>query len=149
MLQYFIFPVSGTSNSLKILKVDILGSYELFLEWNYIVSGIGLNNSIYLFSSVAQSCPTLWDSVTAACQASLSTTNFQSLLKLMSIETVMPSNHLILCRSLLLLPSILPSMRVFSNESHYTHTHTHTHTHMHIKHVTDSLCSTAEINITL
>ena len=56
----------------------------------------------------------LW---TAACQASLSFTNFQSLLKLMSIESVMPSNHFILCRPLLLLPSIFPSSRVFSNES--------------------------------
>ena len=54
---------------------------------------------------------------TAACQASLSITNSQSLLKLMSIESVMPSNHLILCRPLLLLPSIFPSIRVFSNES--------------------------------
>ena len=50
-------------------------------------------------------------------QASLSITNSQSLLKLMSIESVMPSNRLILCRSLLLLPSIFPSLRVFSNES--------------------------------
>ena len=50
-------------------------------------------------------------------QASLSITNFQSLPKLMSIELVMPSNHLILCRTLLLLPSIFPSIRVFSNES--------------------------------
>ena len=54
---------------------------------------------------------------TAACQASLSINNSQSLLKLMSIELVMPSNHLILCRPLLLLPSIFPSIRVFSNES--------------------------------
>ena len=54
---------------------------------------------------------------TAACQASLSITNSRGLLKLMSIELVMPSNHLILCRPLLLLPSILPSIRVFSNES--------------------------------
>ena len=54
---------------------------------------------------------------TAACQASLSITNSQSLLKLMSIESVMPSNHLILCRPLLLPPSILPSIRVFSSES--------------------------------
>ena len=54
---------------------------------------------------------------TAACQASLSITNSQSLLKLMSIESMMPSNHLILCHPLLLLPSILPSIRVFSNES--------------------------------
>ena len=50
-------------------------------------------------------------------QASLSITNSQSLLKLMCIELVMPSNHLILCRPLILLPSIFPSIRVFSNES--------------------------------
>ena len=54
---------------------------------------------------------------TAACQASLSFTNSQSLLKLMSIESVMPSNHLILCHPLLLLPSTFPSIRLFSNES--------------------------------
>ena len=54
---------------------------------------------------------------TAAHQASLSFTISWSLLKLMSIESVMPSNHLILCRPLLLLPSIFPSIRVFSNES--------------------------------
>ena len=54
---------------------------------------------------------------TAAHQASLSITNSWSSLKLMSIESVMPSNHLILCRPLLLLPSIFPSIRVFSNES--------------------------------
>ena len=53
----------------------------------------------------------------AARQASLSITNSQTLLKLMSIESVMPSNHLILCRPLLLPPSIFPSIRVFSNES--------------------------------
>ena len=54
---------------------------------------------------------------TATCQFSLSVTNFRSLLKHMSIESVMPSNHLIRCHPLLLLPSILPSIRVFSNES--------------------------------
>ena len=54
---------------------------------------------------------------TAACQASLSITNSWSLPKLMSIESVMPLNHHILCRPLLLLPSIFPSIRVFSNES--------------------------------
>ena len=53
---------------------------------------------------------------TAAHQASLSITNSQSLLKLMSVESVMPSSHLILCRPLLLLPSIFPSIRVFSHE---------------------------------
>ena len=54
---------------------------------------------------------------TTARQASLSIVNFQSLLKLMSIKSVMPSNHLILCHPLLLLPSIFPSIRVFSNGS--------------------------------
>ena len=53
---------------------------------------------------------------TAACRASLSIIKSPSLLKLMSIELVMPSNHVILCHSLLLLPSVFPSIRVFSNE---------------------------------
>ena len=68
------------------------------------------------FSSVAQSClfATPW---TVACQASLSITNSQSLLKLMSIKPVMPSNYLILHHPLLLLLSIFPSIRVFCNES--------------------------------
>ena len=68
------------------------------------------------FSSVAQSCPTLCDPWTAACQASLSITNSRNLLKIVSIESVMACNHLILCCSLLL-PSIYPSIRLFSNES--------------------------------
>ena len=69
-------------------------------------------NSVQLLSCV-QLFATPW---TAACQASLSITNSQSLLKLISIESVMPSSHLILCRPLLLLPSVFPSIRVFSNE---------------------------------
>ena len=71
------------------------------------------------FSSVAQSSLTLppQASQTAAPQASLSITKSQILLTLMSIESVMASNHLILCRPLLLPPSIFPSIRVFSNES--------------------------------
>ena len=67
--------------------------------------------------SVAQSCPTLCDSGTTVCQTSLSITDSWSLLKMMSIELVMPSKHLILCCPLLLLPSIFPSIRVFSSES--------------------------------
>ena len=68
--------------------------------------------------SVTQSCPTLCKSMhCSTLGASLSITNSQSLLKLMFIELVMPSKHLILCRPLLLLPSIFPSIRVFSNES--------------------------------
>ena len=69
------------------------------------------------FSSVAQSCRPFAIPWTVAHQASLSITNSWSLLKLMSIESVMASNHLIICRPLLLLPSIFPSIRVFSNES--------------------------------
>ena len=68
----------------------------------------------YSVSSVTQSCPTLYDPIQSAHQASMSITNSQRLLKLMSIESVMPSNHLILCHPLLLSPSILPSIRVFS-----------------------------------
>ena len=71
------------------------------------------------FSSV-QSLSRVWLFATpwmAACQASLSITNSLSSLRLSSIESVMPSNHLILCRPLLLLPSIFPSIRVFSSES--------------------------------
>ena len=73
-------------------------------EW---VWSAQLLNHVWLFA-------TPW---TAAHQASLSITNSQSLLKCMSIESVMPSNHLILCRPLFLLPSVFPSIRVFSNES--------------------------------
>ena len=72
-----------------------------------IVSSVQLLSHLRLFA-------TPW---TAACQASLSITSSWSLLKLMPIESMMPSNHLILCDPLLLLPSILPSIRVFFNES--------------------------------
>ena len=68
------------------------------------------------FSS-AQLCLTLWTPWTAARQASLSITNSWSLLKLMPIESMMPSNHLILCHPLFLPPSIFSGIRVFSNES--------------------------------
>ena len=70
--------------------------------------------SLHFSCSVMSNSVTPW---TAACQASLSITNFWSLLKLMSIKLVMPSNHLILGRPLLLLPSIFPNIRVSSNES--------------------------------
>ena len=69
------------------------------------------------FSSVAQSCPTLCDPMNGRHARPLSITNSQSLPKPMSMESVMPSNHLILCHPLLLLPSIFPSIRVFSNDS--------------------------------
>ena len=79
--------------------------FNLFIE--LIFSSVQSLSHVWLFA-------TPW---TAARQASLSITNSQSSPKLMSIESVMPSNHFILCRPLLLLPSIFPSIRVFSNES--------------------------------
>ena len=69
------------------------------------------------FSSFTELCPTLCDPMGCSMPGFLSITNSQSLLKLMSIELVMSSNHLILCHPLLLLPSIFSSIRVFSNES--------------------------------
>ena len=78
------------------------------------VSAVVTFSSVHSLSHVHGLYATQW---TAACQASLYITNSQSLLKLMSIELVMPSNHLILCCPLLLPPSIFSSIRVFSNES--------------------------------
>ena len=85
----------------------VLKSLFSFAKSNNKISSVLLLNRVQLFA-------TPW---TAACQASLSIGNSRSLLKLMSIESVMPSSHLILCCPLLLLPSIFPSIRVFSNES--------------------------------
>ena len=76
--------------------------------------------SFFLMEVSVQSLSHIWlfaTPWTAACQVSLSITNSQSLLKLMSIESVMPSKHLVLCHPLLLLPSIFPSIKVFSNQS--------------------------------
>ena len=89
---------------------------SLLLGGNWGSSTLGTKYSAQ-FSSVTQLCPILCQLMTAAHQASLSITNCWSLPKPMSIESVMPSNHLILCRPLLLLPSIFPCIRVFSNES--------------------------------
>ena len=66
---------------------------------------------------VTKSCPTLCNPMDCSTPGSLSVTNSRSLIKLMSIESVMPSGHFILCHPLLLPPSIFPSIRVFSNES--------------------------------
>ena len=84
----------------------------LYYHWGHIRSFSSVQ-----FSSVAQLCRTLCDPKTTANQASLSITNCWSLPKLMSIELIIPSNHHILCRPFFLLPSIFPSIRVFSNES--------------------------------
>ena len=96
---------------------------QLPTSWGLILFGkmglqfhkeISLPSSVQFSYSVVSDSATPW---TAARQASLSITNSWSLLKLMPVEPVMPSNHLILCHSLLLPPSIFPSIRVFSNES--------------------------------
>ena len=79
----------------------------------YMLDKVDNNESAQLLSHV-RLFATLW---TVASQASLSITNSQSLLKLMSVMLVMPSKYLVLCHTLLLLPSIFPSIRVFSNES--------------------------------
>ena len=89
------------------MEVFISKSQELWIDLETVISSVQLFSRIQLFV-------TPW---TVACQASLSITNSWNLLKLMSIESVMPSNHLILFHPLLLLPSFFPSIRVFSNES--------------------------------
>ena len=102
--------------SLTTLKRSMVGSYKFkLMTYEPAIPLIGSTqfSSVQLLSHV-QLFVTPW---TAALQASLSITNSQSPPKLMSTELVMPSNHLILCRPLLLLPSIFPSIRVFSNES--------------------------------
>ena len=98
---------------LRLNGLQLLSSAVVFKE-EMVCSYVDVNcfSSVQLLSRV-QFFATPW---TAALQASLSITNSQSLPKLMSIESVMPSNHLILCHPLLL-PSIFPSIRVFSNES--------------------------------
>ena len=90
-------------------------SQAKILEW----VAISFSRISHQFSSVQSLSRVLLFATTwiAACQASLSITNSRSLLKLMSIESVMPSSHLILCHPLLLLPSVPPSIRVFSKES--------------------------------
>ena len=92
-----LHPWSGTSS--HILVLEIICEYSV------------------QFSSVTQSCPTLCNPMNPSTPASLSITNSWSSLRLTSIESVMPSSHLILCCPLLLLPTIPPSIRVFSNES--------------------------------
>ena len=87
-------------------------SFFFLLNWDIVAF-----NSVQLFSSVTQSCPTLCDPMNHSTPGTLSITNSWSLLKLMCIELVMPSSHLILCCSLVLLPPIPPSIRVFPNES--------------------------------
>ena len=97
-------------------KIGVLFKHQSFNEYSGLISFRmdWLDLLVVQLLSCVQLFATPW---TAAHQASRSFTISRSLLKLMSIESVMPSNHLILCHPLLLLPSIFPSIRVFSNES--------------------------------
>ena len=102
LLQFFDFLIF-LSRAFALLKcITVVSDLR-----NSPISSVQLLSRVWRFA-------TPW---TTAHQASLSITNSRRLLKLMSIASVMPSNHLILCRPLLLLPSIFPSLRVFSNES--------------------------------
>ena len=103
ILPILLFSSVGLHSSLKKAFLSLLATL-----WNSTFSWVSVQSlsRVWLFV-------TSW---TAACLSSLSITNSQSVLKLMSIKLVMPSNHLILCHPLLLLPSIFPSIRVFSNE---------------------------------
>ena len=118
--QFQVFNNNFSCNSFTTTFIDFfphfhVSSHGFICKWTLKVlsdndiqiSSVQLLSHVLLFA-------TPW---TAVCQASLSITNSWSLLKLMSIESVMPSNHLILCRPLFLLPSIFPSIRVFSNDS--------------------------------
>ena len=113
------FPSAGDLPNLGIeprspaLQADALTSEPPGKPYRFFLKSHPQFNSVQLLSCV-QIFATPW---IPACQASLSITNSQNLLKLMSIKSMMPSSHLILCRPLLLLPPIPPSIRVFSNES--------------------------------
>ena len=107
MIKFGFIPgMQGFFNIYK--SINVIYHINKLKDKNHmIISSVQPLSHVQLFA-------TLW---TAAHQASLSITNSLSLFKLMSIESVVPSNHLILCRPLVFLPSIFPSIRVFSNES--------------------------------
>ena len=107
-----------SSSSLSAIRVVSSAYLRLLIYYVIFLSGffhLAHMFSSFQFSSVTQLCPTLCDPMDCSMPGVRSITNSRSLLKL--IELVMSSNHLILCRPLLLLPSIFPSIRVFSNES--------------------------------
>ena len=118
ILEWVAFPFSRASSRPRNCTGVSCIAGRFFPNW-VIREDLKKNRYMYMHV-VVQSLSCVWLFVipwTAACQASLSFTIPQSLLKLLSIELVMPSNHLILCCSRLLLPSIFPSIRVFSSES--------------------------------
>ena len=109
---YTVIKIQGTPK-LYGLRKEYEGCFCLYV-FLYIMKIFACECSVQFSCLVMSNSAIPW---TAACQASLSITNSRSLPKLMSIESVMPSSHLILCHSLLLLPSVFPSIRLFSYES--------------------------------
>ena len=115
----------GSSCSISSPTLIMMASIFFKLKYNWFIICVSfryrsVGHLFYVFSSVQFSRSVMSDSATpwiAACQASLSITNSRSSLRLNFIESVMPSSHLILCRPLLLLPPIPPSIRIFSKES--------------------------------
>ena len=111
--RWLSFQHAGKKDRLKRVRAVASGASRFNTKFRIYDS----RSPLFEFSSVAESCLTLCDPTDCSTQASLSITNSWGLFKLMSIESVMPSNHLMLCHPLLLLPSIFPGIRVFSNES--------------------------------
>ena len=127
---YHLYDIQPYTTTLSFTYVSSSPLSNIFAVIQVFFMGLNISNYQSAFLTIitqhsklkgsGQSLTRVWHFVipwTAARQASLSITNFQSLPKPMSIESVMPSNHFILCRPLLLLPSISPNIRVFSNES--------------------------------
>ena len=114
---YFAVPIELSASTFCLwTKVHV----QHKLGWTQIpMAGASLRDTVWFryCCSVTQSCQTLWDPMDCSTPGFLSFTISWSWLKLRSIDSVMPSSHLILCRPLLLLPSIFPSIRVFPNES--------------------------------
>ena len=118
-LSFFFFLLYNIILVLPYINMHLPRVYTCSSSWTWFsLLSISITNMIRFSSVQSLSCVRLFTTPwTTACQASLSITNSQSSLKPMSIESMMPSNHLILHYPLLLLPSIFPSIRVFSNES--------------------------------
>ena len=123
LVGVFIFPFLSTANCFTSIGVYMIswgfffiGSCRMWSTFLCVTQWVLVSCFINTSCSFTQLCPTLCDPMDCSMQASLSFTTFWTLLKLMSIESVMPSSHPILCRPLLNLPSIFPSIRVFSND---------------------------------